>query len=147
MHWDNVIREIAIAVSVAQASVEEIDQAGILPATRLAMQRTVSGLDQPVGHLIIDYILIGDVGINQTAIPRGDARALSIAAASVLAKVARDRMMGVFDDQYPDYGFAQHKGYGTRQHRHALERCGPSPIHRRSFEPIRNALRKSVLAP
>jgi ribonuclease HII len=132
-HWDQQIRNIAYSISVGQASVDEIDRIGILPATRLAMQRAVLGLDVIANHLLIDYILIGDVGINQTAIPRGDSRSISIAAASVLAKVARDRFMTNLDLQYPHFGFAQHKGYGTRQHQQALDRLGPLPIHRRSF--------------
>jgi ribonuclease HII len=139
-YWDLQIRKIACSVSVGQASVAEIDKIGILPATRLAMQRAFFDLQVTAEHLLIDYILIGDVGINQTAIPRGDSRALSIAAASVVAKVARDRLMMDIDLQYPQFGFAQHKGYGTRQHQAVLNRLGPSPIHRRSFEPIRRAL-------
>jgi ribonuclease HII len=139
-YWDLQIRKIACSVSVGQASVDEIDKIGILPATRLAMQRAFFDLEVNAEHLLIDYILIGDVGINQTAIPRGDSRALSIAAASVVAKVARDRLMTDIDLQYPQFGFAQHKGYGTRQHQAVLNRLGPSPIHRRSFEPIRRAL-------
>jgi ribonuclease HII len=140
-YWDLKIRKIACSVSVGQASVDEIDQIGILPATRLAMQRAIFSLNVIAEHLLIDYILIGDVGINQTAIPRGDSRALSIAAASVVAKVARDRLMTDLDLQYPQFGFAQHKGYGTRQHQAALKRLGPSPIHRRSFEPTQKAMR------
>ena len=139
-YWALQIRKIACSVSVGQASVDEIDQIGILPATRLAMQRAFFNLTVFVEHLLIDYILIGDVGINQTAIPYGDSRALSIAAASVVAKVARDRVMTELDLQYPQFGFAQHKGYGTPQHQVALNRLGPSPIHRRSFEPTRRAM-------
>lgn len=140
-YWDLQIRKIACSVSVGHASVDEIDQIGILPATRLAMQRAIFSLNVIAEYLLIDYILIGDVGINQTAIPRGDSRALSIAAASVVAKVARDRLMTDLDLQYPQFGFAQHKGYGTRQHQAALNRLGPSPIHRRSFEPTQKAMR------
>ncbi|TFH35231.1 MAG: ribonuclease HII [Anaerolineales bacterium] len=138
-HWDREIRTLAIAVCVGQATVEEIDGLGILPATRLAMWRAVDGLETTTDHLLIDYILIGDIGINQTALPHGDARVTSIAAASVVAKVARDHFMIELDRQYPAFGFAQHKGYGTFQHQQALARLGPSPIHRRSFEPVRNA--------
>ena len=138
--WDRQIRNLARFVCVGQASAEEIDCIGILPSTRLAMWRAVEGLNASVDHLLIDYILIGDIGINQTAIPRGDARIASIAAASVVAKVARDTMMMTLDLQFPDFGFAQHKGYGTRQHQEALASFGPTPIHRHSFAPIRNAL-------
>jgi ribonuclease HII len=140
LEWDQIIRAIALSVSEGQASVEEIDRLGILPATRLAMQRAVHGLETGAEYLLIDYILIGDVGINQTAIPRGDARAFCIAAASVVAKVARDKLMIELDRQYPSFGFAQHKGYGTRQHQKALNRWGPSMAHRRSFEPVRRVL-------
>jgi ribonuclease HII len=140
LEWDQIIRAIALSVSEGQASVEEIDRLGILPATRLAMQRAVHGLETGAEYLLIDYILIGDVGINQTAIPRGDARAFCIAAAYVVAKVARDKLMIELDRQYPSFGFAQHKGYGTRQHQKALNRWGPSMAHRRSFEPVRRVL-------
>ena len=138
--WDQIIRTLAQSVCVGQASADEIDRVGILPATRLAMWRAVDGLNTCVDHLLIDYILIGDIGIDQTAIPHGDARTTTIAAASVVAKVARDNTMRTLDHHYPDFGFAQHKGYGTRQHQKALARFGPSPIHRLSFAPIRNAL-------
>lgn len=138
--WDRQIRKLARFWCVGQASVDEIDRTGILPSTRLAMWRAVEGLNVSVEHLLIDYILIGDIGIDQTAMPRGDARTASIAAASIVAKVARDRMMLRLDRQYPEFGFAQHKGYGTRQHQEALIRFGPTPVHRRSFAPIRNAL-------
>jgi ribonuclease HII len=139
-HWEQEIRRLAVAVSLGVATVEEIDEIGILPATRLAMRRAVYGLSVTAQHLMIDYILVGDVDINQTAIPRGDSRALSIAAASVVAKVARDRLMIALDQIFPGYGFAQHKGYGTRQHQSALTRLGPSPAHRYSFEPTQRAL-------
>jgi ribonuclease HII len=138
--WDHQIRDLAPCVCVGQASVEEIDRIGILPATRLAMRRAVAGLNCGVDHLLIDYILIGDIGIDQTALPRGDASTATIAAASVVAKVARDSIMIDLDRQYPDFGFAQHKGYGTPQHRQALASFGPTPIHRLSFAPIRAAL-------
>ncbi len=139
-HWEQELRQIAVSLSIGMSSVQEIDEIGILPATRLAMRRAVHGLAIRAQHLLIDYILIGDVGINQTALPRGDSRALSIAAASVLAKVARDRKMVELDREYPGFGFARHKGYGTRQHQAALLELGPSPIHRRSFKPTRLAL-------
>ncbi len=139
-HWDRQVRQIARNVSIGEASVEEIDQIGILPATRLAMQRAVQDLGFVAHHLLIDYILIGDMGINQTAIPHGDSLTLSIAAASVVAKVARDRFMEELDRLYPRFGFARHKGYGTRQHQSALELFGPCPLHRRSFAPTKRAL-------
>ncbi len=138
--WDREIRRLALFVSVAQASVEEIDHLGILVATRLAMKRAVETLDTQADHLLIDYILIGDVGINQTAIPRGDSTIASIAAASVVAKVARDALMIELDQQYPEYGLAQHKGYGTHKHRQSLAQFGPTPIHRRSFKPVKQHL-------
>jgi ribonuclease HII len=137
--WDDSIRKVATAVSVGHASVQEIDLNGILPATRLAMRRALEGLPILVNHLLIDYILIGDVPCNQTAIPRGDTQSLSIAAASVIAKVARDRLMIDFDRRYNGFGFAKHKGYGTSQHQQALQELGVTPLHRTSFEPIRRA--------
>jgi ribonuclease HII len=142
--WDDHIRKIAVAVSVGRASVQEIDLCGILPATRLAMRRALESLPIQVSHLLVDYILIGDVPWDQTAIPHGDARSLSIAAASVIAKVARDRLMVELDRHYAGFGFARHKGYGTTQHQRALQELGTTAAHRTSFEPIRREVEKRL---
>jgi ribonuclease HII len=128
------LKELALGYGVGFASHQEIDTLGIVPATRLAVQRALDELPEPPQHLLLDYLNLPDVLIPQTSLVKGDARCLSIAAASILAKTARDAWMRQLDLQYPDYGFAQHKGYGTLLHRQALARFGPSPIHRRTFK-------------
>ena len=138
--WAGKIRAAAVAWAVGWAACEEIDSLGILPATRLAMQRAVAQLGLPPGHLLIDAVRLPALPLPQTALVRGDQRSLSIAAASVLAKTARDAWMTDLDEQYPGYGFAAHKGYGTARHRRALDELGPCPQHRLSFAPLRARL-------
>ncbi|HEY57548.1 MAG TPA: ribonuclease HII [Anaerolineae bacterium] len=128
-----LVRRIALAWAVGFASAREIDRWGILPATRLAVRRALRQLTVPPEYLLLDHLLLPEVELPQTAMPKGDALVLSIAAASVLAKTSRDALMEALEARYPGYGFAQHKGYGTAAHRAALRRLGPSPIHRRSF--------------
>ncbi|MCS7283879.1 MAG: ribonuclease HII [Anaerolineae bacterium] len=130
-----LIREVALAVGVGWAEVEEIHALGILAATRLAMVRAVAQLDK-VDALLIDHIHLPEIPLPQRSLSKADQRCLSVAAASIIAKVERDRKMVELDRQYPGYGFAAHKGYGTPQHRWALERLGPSPVHRRTWRPI-----------
>jgi len=127
----------AETVAVAAASVAEIDRWNILRATRLAMQRAVAELTPAPNFLLIDGRHVLPNGFAQTAIVKGDASRACIAAASIVAKIARDQMMLEFDRLYPEYGFAQHKGYATAEHLAALDRYGPSPIHRRAFLPER----------
>ncbi len=124
----------AIAYGVGFATSQEIDQIGILPATRLAIQRALACLELAPAHLLLDYLLLPDVQIPQTALIKGDCRSLSIAAASILAKTSRDAVLRELELTYPGYGFASHKGYGTQAHRAALRRLGACPIHRLSFE-------------
>ena len=131
-----IIRDFAVSCGVGFASSEEIDTVGIVPATRLAAQRALQQLDCVPGHLLLDWLFLPDVDQPQTSLVKGDRRSLSIAAASVLAKASRDALMIELDCQYPGYGLAGHKGYGTERHRAALERLGPSPIHRRSYRPV-----------
>jgi ribonuclease HII len=131
------IHDRAEAVAVAAASVAEIDRWNILGATRLAMQRAVAQLAPAPTFLLIDGRQVLSNGIPQTAIVKGDASRACIAAASIVAKIARDQMMREFDRLYPEYGFAVHKGYATAHHLAALDRYGPSPIHRRAFLPER----------
>lgn len=131
------IRERATAIAVAEASVTEIDRWNILGATRLAMQRAVARLAPPPEFLLIDGRHVLPNGFPQTAIVKGDATCACIAAASIVAKITRDRMMLELDQTYPEYGFARHKGYATAEHLRALDRHGPSPIHRRAFLPER----------
>jgi ribonuclease HII len=137
--WAERIRQEAAAWGVGLASAEEIDAQGILPATRLAMQRALAALNIPPQHLLIDAVRLRSVPLPQTCLIRGDATCLSIAAASVLAKTARDALLTALETEFPGYGFAQHKGYGTAQHQAALRALGPCPQHRRSYAPVRLA--------
>ncbi len=131
--WAARLPGLCITCATGQASPQEIDDWGIAPATRLAMQRALDRLSLMPQHLLIDYMTLPACAIPQTALVKGDARVLSIAAASILAKASRDEMMLHLDYEYPGYGFAAHKGYGTQAHREAMERLGLTPIHRRSF--------------
>ncbi|MBN1148123.1 MAG: ribonuclease HII [Anaerolineales bacterium] len=131
--WAGHLRRLALGWGVGFASNYEIDEHGIVPATRLAVQRALDALPFVPGHLLVDYLDLPDCPIPQTSLVKGDARCLSIAGASILAKTARDEVLRQLDAQYPGYGFAGHKGYGTLAHRQALARLGPSPAHRRSF--------------
>lgn len=132
-YWAETIRCQALAWGVGFASAQEIDTLGIVPATRLAAWRAIQSLAQLPQHLLLDYLFLPECDLPQTALVKGDCRSLSIAAASVLAKTARDQQMIELDPQYPSYGLAAHKGYGTPFHLAALQRQGPSPIHRLTF--------------
>ncbi len=133
---DELIRARAIAWAVGQGDVKEIDRINILQASRLAMRRAVEALAVRPELLLVDAVTI-DVAIQQKPLIKGDARSHSIAAASIVAKVYRDRMLQEFDRQYPEYGLGRNKGYGTPEHRAALDRLGPTPFHRRTFAPVR----------
>ena len=132
-----IIREVSLAVGVGWGAPAEIDVWGIVPATRLAMGRAVAALEDRVDALLVDYLRLPGLDVPQRSLPKADALCLSVAAASIIAKVERDRLMIALEEEYPGYGFAQHKGYGTAQHRAALARLGPSPIHRVSWRPMR----------
>lgn len=135
------ITEHALAYGIGAVPAEVIDGIGIVPATKLAMVTAVSQLTPAAQFLLIDgRIRLQSLPTPQQPIIRGDAQSLSIAAASILAKVSRDRLMIELDAHYPQYGFARHKGYGTPQHLAALERHGPCPLHRHSFAPIKRPL-------
>lgn len=136
--WSCCIRDVALTWSLGFASPGEIDTLGIVPATCLAARRALAKLEPPAEHLLLDYLLLPDVPQPQTALVKGDLRSLSIAAASVIAKTGRDAILVELDDQYPGYGFAAHKGYGTKFHREAIQQLGPSPVHRFSFAPMRH---------
>ncbi len=129
----DLICENAIAYSIASASVEEIDELNILEADLLAMRRAIDGLSVKADFALIDGNIARDFQIPARAIIGGDAKSPSIAAASILAKVARDRDCIKLDEEYPQYGIAKHKGYGTKQHMDALRTYGPSPIHCKQF--------------
>jgi len=141
-----IIESAALAVGVGSVPPDKIDELGIVPATRQAMGLAIAQLNRPPDFLLIDYLNLPELSIPQKSITRGDALSLSIAAASIMAKVTRDRWMIQLDDRYPGYGFARHKGYGTRQHRESLARLGPSPIHRLSYAPMRLTLSRSEIA-
>ena len=132
------IRARAVAWAVASASVEEIDRINILRASLLAMRRAVEQLTMEPDEVLVDGLHCPDVRFRVRAIVGGDAFVAEISAASILAKTARDELMVEMHALYPDYGFARHKGYPTRQHLEALQRCGVCPIHRRSFAPVRS---------
>ena len=132
-HWADRIQNIAITCSVGFASNQEIDELGIVPAVRLAVQRAIAELSVLPQHLLVDFLALPNIPIPQTALIRGDARVLSVAAASVLAKTARDAQMLELDASYPQYGFSRNKGYGTPQHCAAIREYGQSSFHRTSF--------------
>jgi ribonuclease HII len=132
------IRERSLAWAVGAADAFEIDRVNILQASRLSMQRALDRLSVHCDYLLIDAVRL-DVAIPQLPLIHGDAVCFSIAAASILAKVARDAALDAWDRVFPEYGFARHKGYGTPDHLEALRRFGPTPLHRFSFEPVRDA--------
>jgi ribonuclease HII len=134
--WSECIRSFAFSWSVGMASQFEIDRSGILPATRLAAERALENILIQIDHVLLDYLFLPDIPYPQTSLIKGDARSLSIASASVLAKTTRDALMCELDSRYPGYYFSAHKGYGTRAHLEALRNIGPSPAHRLSFQPI-----------
>ncbi len=135
-----IIQEKALAYCIAYASVAEIEEYNILNATFLAMNRAIAGLQIPADHAMVDGNAVPrGVQIPCTTVVGGDAKVMSIAAASVLAKVSRDRLLLEVDQQYPQYAFAQHKGYGTKLHIEKLREFGPCPEHRPSF--LKNILR------
>ncbi len=137
----SVITEHALTWAVGEADNAEIDRVGILNATKNAMKRAIAALNPEPVHLLIDYVRLHDVTIPQTGIKHGDAVSLSIACASILAKVTRDRWMTETAARlYPEYGFDRHKGYGTKQHQAALAEYGPCPLHRLSFKPLADDL-------
>ena len=127
----------ALSVGIGIKDNRVIDQVNIYEATKLAMLEAIQELDPQPQHLLIDAMKL-DLPISQTSIIKGDANSLSIAAASIVAKVTRDQMMAAYDQKYPGYDFAQNAGYGTSNHLEGLERHGVTPIHRRSFEPIKS---------
>jgi ribonuclease HII len=135
-HLHEQILEHALCCSVALASVEEIERLNILQATLLAMQRAVAGLRLRPVRVLVDGNRLPALDLPAQAVVQGDDRVAAIAAASIVAKVQRDRLCDAWHAQYPDYGFDRHKGYGTAAHLEALQRCGPTPLHRRGFAPV-----------
>lgn len=140
------IRAKALCFCIAEASVQEIDELNILQATMLAMQRAVQGLRLKPAKVLVDGNRLPVLDVRAEAIVQGDAKVPAISAASILAKVHRDRMCETWHERFPDYGFAQHKGYGTAEHLQALQRLGPTPWHRLSFAPVRASLNTTSAA-
>jgi len=134
------IHEVAISIGIGLVPHYLIDAQGIIKATRLAMKLAVDQLSPPPESLLIDYMRLPEVRLPQKEITHGDSLSMSIACASIIAKVARDELMVAFDKIYPGYGLAQHKGYGTKGHLACLSRLGPCPIHRQSFRPVRDIM-------
>jgi len=138
LYLSDIIKDRALAWSLGRAEVEEIDQYNILQATMIAMQRAVAGLYLKPTEVLIDGNRCPDLPYKSQAIIQGDSKVDVISAASIVAKVARDQEMILMDERYPGYGFAKHKGYGTKIHMDALAKLGPCEIHRRSFAPVAN---------
>jgi ribonuclease HII len=134
------IRKHAVAYAVSMATIEEIDRLNILHATMLSMRRSVEGLGVRPARVLVDGNRVPDLAVPAESVIGGDDSVQEIAAASIIAKVIRDRMMARFDARYPGYQFSKHKGYGTRVHMDALRELGPCPIHRRSFVPVAKLL-------
>ena len=137
--YDEIIDK-ALAFAIGRCSPAEIDSLNILWATMLAMQRAVAGLSIQPGYVLVDGNRTPDFGVPAQAIVKGDSKVAEISAASILAKVTRDREMAELDRQFPNYGFAQHKGYPTAEHLARLQQFGATAYHRRSFRPVRLAL-------
>jgi len=142
--WAHRLPALALTHAVGFASPDEIDALGIVPATRLAMQRSLEALQLVPHFLLIDYVSFSVGDIPQRTLVKGDERSLSIAAASILAKVARDAQMREMDADFPGYGFIRNKGYGTLEHRIALGKMGPSSIHRKSFNGVLSGGKSSI---
>jgi len=136
------IRAKALCCAIASASVEEIDRLNILQATLLAMQRAVEALRLPPHRVVVDGNRVPRLKMPVAAVVKGDAKVAAISAASILAKVQRDRLCRELHERYPDYGFAGHKGYPTAEHLEALQRLGPCQAHRRSYAPVRAAMER-----
>jgi ribonuclease HII len=137
-----IIKEQAIAVSTGISSHQEIDEINILQASLLSMKRAVENLSKPPEFLLPDFLLIDgkftiDMNIDQAAVIKGDSRSISIAAASIIAKVTRDAMMKSLHETYPQYNFIQHKGYPTKAHKQAILKYGPCPVHRQTFKGVK----------
>lgn len=137
---DRQIRRNAVAVSLGEVSADELDRIGLTRARQRAMAAAIEGITLEVEYLLVDAYDIPDLPLPQLAVYKGDAICASIMAASIVAKVHRDNLMTGYDELYPGYGFASHKGYATAAHRSALGRLGPSPIHRMSWAPLRALL-------
>lgn len=142
--WREVICQTALCWAVGFADHAEVDAYGVVPATHLAVTRAIEQLNPDPEYLLSDFLILPELDLPQTALVKGDRLALSVAAGSILAKTARDQFMIEVSKSYPAYGFAQHKGYGTRQHRQALARFGGCPLHRISFHYTLDDLNETI---
>ncbi len=133
--YHEIIKKSIVGVGIVDE--KTIDRINIYQATKKAMQLALSSLKIPPEYVIVDGIMKLSTRCPMKCIPKGDSKSISIAAASIIAKVTRDRIMSEYDSVYPEYGFARHKGYGTKLHMAAIKKHGPSPIHRRSFRPVK----------
>jgi ribonuclease HII len=136
-HFFDLIQQIALAVGVGQASAQVVDELNVVGATRYAMQQALAQLTLQPDYLLLDHLTLPAISLPQSSFPKADTISLSVAAASVMAKVTRDRLMVEFHQQYPAYGFERHKGYGTLHHRAALAESGPCALHRLTYEPVK----------
>ncbi|MDO8688071.1 MAG: ribonuclease HII [Dehalococcoidales bacterium] len=136
------IHRVAVSIGIGMVSSEVIDKRGIVGATHLAMRLAIKQLSPPAETLLIDYLHLPGVKLPQKGVTDGDSLCISIACASIVAKVARDRLMVEMDKTYYGYGLAQHKGYGTEEHLACLQRLGPCPIHRQSFSPVKDMIER-----
>jgi len=136
------IHQTAVSIGIGMTPPEAIDDLGIIKATRLAMKAAVEQLSPPPQSLLIDYMHLPEVNLHQKGITHGDRLCFTIACASIMAKVARDRLMTALDSIHPGYGLAQHKGYCTQRHLSCLRQLGPCPIHRHSFRPVKDVIEK-----
>lgn len=140
------ILEHAVGVGIGSADVAEIDRLNILEATRLAMRRAIDQLAPPPDYILIDAVVLPGVNVPTRPIIKGDSLSVSIAAASIIAKVTRDRLMARYHEIFPEYGFLSHKGYGTAEHLERLARHGPCSIHRRTFAPVQEVMSVAKMA-
>lgn len=141
------ILDQAVAVGIGSAGVAEIDELNILTATRLAMRRALDQLTPSPDYLLIDAVVLPGLAVPARPIIKGDSLSISIAAASIVAKVTRDRLMVGYHETFPEYGFLSHKGYGTAEHLKRLARYGPCAIHRRTFSPVQDVLLAAKVRP
>ena len=132
----DLIQQTALAIAVGVAPAKLVDEHNVVGATRYAMEQALVGLNPPPDYLLIDHLKLPSLKLPQTAFPQADSISLTVAAASIIAKVTRDRMMVEYSATYPGYAFERHKGYGTELHRAALAQLGPCPLHRLSYEPL-----------
>ncbi len=138
------IKEVSVSMGTGSASNTIIDEVGIARATRIAMIQAIGELEPEPEYILIDYFSLSETALPNRGIEDGDSLCFSIACASIIAKVTRDRLVTAMDNEYPGYGFAEHKGYGTSQHLECLRRKGPCPLHRRSFRPVREIVEEQI---